>query len=76
MMDILVNDMKITCCRNCKKRSLGCHSSCEEYIKQRAMLTETKEKERDINLYMHERHKIRLDFDAELKQHRRKLRRN
>lgn len=24
----------ITCCRNCKNRSIGCHSTCEVYIQQ------------------------------------------
>lgn len=32
---------KIECCLNCQKRSGGCHSTCEEYKKQRAELDET-----------------------------------
>jgi hypothetical protein len=25
---------KVTCCYDCAKRAIGCHSTCEEYIKQ------------------------------------------
>ena len=30
----------ITCCVDCTKRELGCHSKCEEYLKQRAKYDE------------------------------------
>ena len=32
---------RITCCKDCQKRSPECHGSCEEYKTQRAELDET-----------------------------------
>lgn len=28
-------NFKITCCKDCKDRYLGCHDKCEKYIKQK-----------------------------------------
>lgn len=46
---------KIRCCKDCKppKRQIYCHSYCEEYIKEKAILDDIREKERkwrEINL--------------------------
>lgn len=35
--------MIIKCCKDCKERKLGCHSTCENYLKERGM----KDKEND-----------------------------
>lgn len=35
--------MIIKCCKDCKERQLGCHSTCEKYSKERWM----KDKEND-----------------------------
>lgn len=32
--------MKIKCCHECPNRHVGCHSTCEIYIKERAALDE------------------------------------
>lgn len=32
--------MSITCCRNCTKRCLYCHSTCQDYLEQRRILDE------------------------------------
>lgn len=32
---------KIDCCLNCTKRTGGCHSTCEDYKRERAELEET-----------------------------------
>ena len=29
----------ITCCKDCTERVLGCHSTCERYLEQKAQLT-------------------------------------
>lgn len=26
---------KITCCKDCKKRELGCHDKCKEYLEEK-----------------------------------------
>ena len=36
--------VKIECCINCTKRNPGCHSSCEDYIKEKAEYKAEKEK--------------------------------
>lgn len=43
---------KIRCCQECvpPKRHVGCHGTCEEYIKERAELDESKEEERKNRL--------------------------
>lgn len=33
----------ITCCRDCQERYIGCHGSCEEYQKQRALATQKRQ---------------------------------
>lgn len=38
--------MKITCCKDCRGRYVGCHSECEEYIEQKARLEKHKELQR------------------------------
>lgn len=35
----------ITCCFHCTKREVGCHSTCEEYLAQRAEFDELQAKE-------------------------------
>lgn len=39
----------ITCCKDCipPKRQTGCHSYCEEYIKQKAALKREKQAEKE-----------------------------
>lgn len=34
--------MKITCCKDCLDRSVGCHAECEIYIKEKAEYDEQK----------------------------------
>lgn len=36
--------MKITCCRGCEKRFVGCHSICIDYQNQKKHLDEETEK--------------------------------
>ena len=31
---------KIECCNGCKKRASGCHSTCEDYIREKEELNE------------------------------------
>lgn len=43
----------ITCCKNCKKRSVLCHSDCQEYIKQvKQFRREQKKKNNDMKNLM------------------------
>ena len=37
----------IQCCRNCPDRSVGCHSTCEKYISEKAAHDELNEMIRD-----------------------------
>lgn len=43
-----VVDMNIKCCKDCvaPKRHLGCHSTCSEYLTERAKMDERNEKRR------------------------------
>ena len=34
---------KITCCKDCEERYIGCHSKCEKYITEKQMLEKSKE---------------------------------
>ena len=34
----------ISCCKDCQRRKVGCHSSCEEYIKEKAAAEENRKK--------------------------------
>lgn len=48
--------MPITCCKDCKKRSAGCHAVCESYKKEKAehekfREEETKKRLTSYNLY-------------------------
>ena len=36
-------------CRSCENRTVGCHSTCEKYIEDRARYDEIKERERKDN---------------------------
>jgi hypothetical protein len=36
------------CCKNCEKRYIGCHSTCDEYITYRAAKDEENEKIRKL----------------------------
>ena len=36
--------MKITCCKGCEKREVGCHSKCPEYIAARETCNAIREK--------------------------------
>ena len=36
----------ITCCKDCQKRQVGCHSNCEDYVAQRAEMTDENEREK------------------------------
>ena len=31
---------RITCCKDCNKRTVGCHSTCDDYIRQNDELNE------------------------------------
>lgn len=33
-------------CKNCKERYIGCHSTCEKYLKQKSLLNEKRSVER------------------------------
>ena len=47
-------------CKNCEKRVLGCHSTCEEYLAYKKSVGEVKEKRREArqyHIYMSERFK-------------------
>lgn len=37
--------MRITCCYGCKDRVVGCHSTCEKYINEKAEKDNIKKKE-------------------------------
>ena len=37
---------KITCCKDCTERAVGCHSQCERYLSQKREQTEDKEARR------------------------------
>lgn len=34
----------ISCCKGCQRRKVGCHSSCEEYIKEKAAAEDNRKK--------------------------------
>lgn len=38
---------KITCCMDCEKRVLGCHSTCEEYIRQKSIVDDKRKQEQE-----------------------------
>lgn len=53
---------QITVCKDCKDRVLGCHSTCERYIKdkerylkEKEMIEEAKRGEKEIDNYEHKR---------------------
>ncbi len=50
--------LKITCCKDCTRRQLGCHATCKDYIKQRKELTNAvntfNEQQRRIVLCKHD----------------------
>lgn len=52
--------MIIKCCKDCKERQLGCHSTCEKYLKERGM----KDKEND---------RLFLEYDLPASTHHRNL---
>lgn len=41
---ITINYNTVTCCYNCKKRTVGCHGTCDEYLAQKAKNNKIKEK--------------------------------
>lgn len=41
---------RINCCYKCEKRHIGCHSTCEDYLRERKALDEYNEKQRKIKL--------------------------
>lgn len=41
---------RIKCCYECKKRHMYCHSTCEDYLRERKDLNEYNEKQRKIKL--------------------------
>lgn len=55
--------MKITCCRGCEERFVGCHSVCVDYQNQKKNLEETeklrKRKEFERGLYNSKRREIK-----------------
>jgi hypothetical protein len=40
---------RINCCYKCEKRHIGCHSTCEDYLRERKALDEFNENQRKIN---------------------------
>lgn len=40
---------RINCCYKCEKRHISCHSTCEDYLRERKALDEYNEKQRKIN---------------------------
>lgn len=49
---------KVSCCKDCTKRQIGCHSTCSDYIKQHAerqklnkLMYNEKRKHYDVNSY-------------------------
>lgn len=38
----------IKCCENCTERYVGCHATCEEYIRQKNEFEEKKQKANEI----------------------------
>ena len=49
----------ITCCKDCKKRYLGCHDRCEQYQKEKTDL----KKEKEYNKQTRGRPLSNNDFD-------------
>ena len=50
---------KVTCCLGCGNRKVGCHGSCETYIKQKEAndeLKATMQKEKALNFAVAETH--------------------
>ena len=45
--------MRITCCYECKKRTIGCHAKCGDYINQKAAYDKKQEeiRNRKLNSY-------------------------
>lgn len=41
---------RIKCCYECKKRHMYCHSTCEDYLRERKALDEYNEEQRRIKL--------------------------
>lgn len=39
---------KITCCKDCELRYIGCHSECEIYMEEKEKYLLQKQKEKDI----------------------------
>jgi hypothetical protein len=55
---------KITVCKDCPDRSLGCHGTCEKYIQEKAKTEALKHKialEREIFIFAKDR---RLEYGA------------
>lgn len=40
---------RITCCKDCQKRFVGCHSSCKEYLEQKAKWDKMNENRKRFN---------------------------
>lgn len=40
---------RINCCYKCEKRHIGCHNTCEDYLRERKALDEFNENQRKIN---------------------------
>ena len=60
MYDISISrtNVKITCCKDCKNRKSGCHSTCVEYWMQSKKLEDEKKKafdrlETESNMYLY-----------------------
>lgn len=46
--------MSITCCKDCEKRCLYCHSTCKDYLEQRRLLDDmnkARQKALDFDYY-------------------------
>lgn len=67
--------MKITCCKDCTKRHIGCHASCEDYIKQKTELDRIRETNHDADEI--KRHNLIASYDyyARMQQSKRRRKR-
>ena len=53
--------MKITCCKDCPDRHIGCHATCERYLEQKATLEEEADRAREYKLVDIEYSKLSKD---------------
>lgn len=52
----------MSCCKGCEKRSIGCHSSCEDYIDYREELEQIKQIRNSRNAIYNHKYNRRQRF--------------